>query len=285
MWRHLADPVYLYRPYQILRRLGYMLKGADAREEASLSWGGTLMVLGEEKNGRAILHRGLMELVVTEACFRLAQPGTLAVDGGANIGHMTSALAHAMREGEIWAFEPHPVIFSILSENGSRLKKEVPSVQVETRRVALSGKTGTAEMYVPPRWKENAGIASLEEKSRAGSVKVSTGKLDEAIEGPIHLLKLDVEGHEKDVLKGAMEHLEKKTINHVLFEDHQGPGSDVFRLLERKGYRIFGIEKRLTGPVLTERGPEGTYNYVATRRHRQCLSAFEPNGWKSLQIW
>lgn len=285
MWQHFTDPVYVYRPHQALRRLGYMFIEPKVREKATLPWGGTLIVLGKEKNGRAILHRGLMELVVTETCFRLARPGTLAVDGGANVGHMTSALAHAMGEGEVRAFEPHPLICSILSENVSRVKKEVPSIQVKTLRVALSDRVGTAEMHVSTRWKENAGIASLEERSEARAFEVSTGCLDIEVEGPIHLLKLDVEGHEKAVLKGATEHLDNKTITHIVFEDHEGGRSAVFRLLEEKGYRIFGLERRLTGPVLTERLPKGAYNFLATTRPRQCESAFEPHGWKSLRIW
>ena len=240
-------------------------------------------MLGKEKNGRTILYRGLMELAVTEACFRLAQPGTLAVDGGANVGHMTSALAHAMKEGEVYAFEPHPTIFSILSRNRSRWKEEVSSVHVEARQVALSDRMGTTEMYVPPRWDENAGIASLEEKSGSKPVRVSTECLDDAVKDPIHLLKLDVEGHENSVLRGAMGHLKRKTITHIIFECHQGRESDVPRLLEKKGYRIFGIQKRLTGPVLTETGPEGAYNFVATVRPRECISAFKLKGWKSLQ--
>jgi hypothetical protein len=80
-----------------------------------------------------------------------------------------------------------------------------------------------------------------------------------------------------------MGHLKRKTITHIIFECHQGRESDVPRLLEKKGYRIFGIQKRLSGPVLTETGPEGAYNFVATVRPRECISAFKLKGWKSLQ--
>jgi FkbM family methyltransferase len=119
-----------------------------------------------------------------------------------------------MKEGEVYAFEPHPTIFSILSRNRSRWKEEVSSVHVEARQVALSDRMGTTEMYVPPWWNENAGIASLEEKSGSKPVKVSTECLDDAVKDPIHLLKLDVEGHENSVLRGGNGPLEKEN-NHT----------------------------------------------------------------------
>jgi len=48
-----------------------------------------------ESIGRNILHRGVHNLSVAEACFRLTSRGGQALDVGAHVGQMTSALAHA----------------------------------------------------------------------------------------------------------------------------------------------------------------------------------------------
>jgi FkbM family methyltransferase len=282
MLQKFLDPVYAYRPIQAIRRFKYLYRREEEIEKVTLPWGGQLDVLGKEKNGRAILHRGLMELVVTEACFRLAKPGTVAVDAGANVGHMTSALAHTMQEGTIWAFEPHPLLFSMLVRNYSHWKNEVPSVSIKTCQIALSSEKGTAEMHVPDQWDSNAGIASLEKK-RGESIEVSTRCLDDEIADPIHLLKLDVEGHEAAVLRGAESHLERGAIRHIIFEDHQGGDSDVTSSLQSSGYQVFGIRRHLAGPTLTDCTPKGAYNFIATLHPDYCFSAFKRRGWRSLQ--
>jgi FkbM family methyltransferase len=176
--------------------------------------------MSKEKNGHAILGRGLMELTVTEACFRLARPDTLAVDIGANIGHMTSALAHAMGSGRVRSYEPHPLLFSFLQENGQRLRREVTEITLELCDSAISEKSGDSTLYVSSQWDNNAGVASLQESEEAETVSVNTSRLDDEVGEIVQVLKLDVEGFEGKALKGAEKHIRNKTIRHIIFEDH-----------------------------------------------------------------
>ena len=239
--------------------------------------------MSKEKNGHAILGRGLMELTVTEACFRLARPDTLAVDIGANIGHMTSALAHAMGSGRVRSYEPHPLLFSFLQENGQRLRKEVTEITLELCDSAISEKSGDSTLYVSSQWDNNAGVASLQESEEAETVSVNTSRLDDEVREVIQVLKLDVEGFEEKVLKGAEKHIRNKTIRHIIFEEQNVKNSGVVQRLSESDYRIFAIEKHLSGPRLTRKYPEGAYNFIATAVPEECTDSFESRGWRCLR--
>jgi len=280
---HLRDPVYVHRPSQIFRRIWYAACGVSEEEDAQLAWGGKLSVFGHEKNGRTILHRGVKELTVTEACFRLSCPGTLAVDVGANVGHMTSALAHGMREGSVYAFEPHPKIYPLLERNVDRLSQEVQNVNVVPREKAIGRTRGMEILHVPKRWSGNYGLATLQNASGTETVRVAARRLTDEIDGPIHLLKLDVEGHEEAVLDGATSLLERGGVRHICFEEHDFEDSAVVRRLTDAGYHIYAVRKHLCGPKLIDPQSSDGYNFIATLDPEGCRERFRAQGWISLQ--
>lgn len=283
MLAHLRDPVYVCRPTQILARMWYSVRGLREREETTLPWGGRLTVCGTEKNGRTIVHRGLKELLVTEACFRLSKPGTVAIDVGANVGHMTSALAHGMQEGRLYAYEPHPKVYRLLEKNADQIAREVPGVSVTTCDAAIGNTTGTETLYVPSDWSQNHGLASMQKRPEGTSVEVDVCRLADEVYDPVQVLKLDVEGHEDAVLEGAEDLLVEQHIQHIIFEDHDFEHSTVVQRLRTAGYEIFAIGKELWGPEL--RAPTSTegYNFIASSRVDECVARFEPRGWASLQ--
>lgn len=261
-----------------------MFSQPKKHEKVEVAWGGELTVLGCKKNGRAILHRGLKELGVTEACFRLSEPQTLAVDVGANIGHMTSALAHGMKSGCVQAFEPHPDVYRLLRDNAARIGEEVPEVSVMTHECAVGAQEGTAPLHVPDRWHENTGVASLEQTTEAkDKIEVSVCRLDDEIDSPIHVLKLDVEGYEPAVLEGAKRLLNNHHIAHIIFEDHNSEDSQIMRMLNEAGYTVAGIRIRTRGPELVAPSASTRYNYIATSSEKELTKRFCSRGWESLQ--
>ncbi len=56
-------------------------------------------------------------------------------------------------------------------------------------------------------------------------------------------MKIDVEGHELNVLKGAEKFLKEKNILNIVYEDHLQFPSSVSDYLLAMGYNIFRIEK------------------------------------------
>lgn len=120
----------------------------------------------------------------------------LCVDIGANIGN--HSLFFAQYFSEVWAFEPHPRTFQLLALNAQLTSKVRPFA------LGLSDSPGTAWIDLPAG---NAGMASVSEAPAQGRWPCTLSTLDEqwqlAGSPPVSLIKIDVEGHEARVLRGA----------------------------------------------------------------------------------
>jgi FkbM family methyltransferase len=278
--KHLRDPVYMLRPWQIAKRMRFLLYPPKGDVEAPLPWGDILKVRTDEKNGQTILERGLDQLIVVEACLRLMEPGSVGVDVGANYGQMTVALAHAAKStGTVYAFEPHPGLFKYLRKNTEE-KSAVRPV-----RKALSEHAGKSYLHVPKQWQTLAGSSSLNSGFVEGTEKVEVvvSTLDKEIGNSeeVSVMKVDVEGHEREVMKGGIKMFSERRVKHVVFEDHDYESSKVVDFLKEMGYEIYSIESRLSGPVLTSPDVDD-WNFVATLSERECQNHFDSGGWRAL---
>ncbi len=89
----------------------------------------------------------MYDLTVSEAIWRLLDPGAYAVDVGANIGHMTSVMAARVGvTGRVLAWRPHPDIYDELAANVGAWEAEGGGAQVTARQVAFSDRSGTATL-------------------------------------------------------------------------------------------------------------------------------------------
>ena len=104
----------------------------------------------------------------------------------------------------------------------------------------------------------------------------------------VRVLKVDVEGHEEAVFRGAEKLLSRGQIHHIIFEEFKPYPAPTHRLLEQHGYQIFVMEERLSGPRLIAAGgparlsPYAPPNYLATLHSKELLACFQPWGWKCL---
>lgn len=148
------------------------------------------------------------EPMTTELFKRHAPPGGVVVDVGANIGHFTLVAAKAVgSEGHVYAFEPVPALFAELAEN-----VHINGLDNTTLVQAALGETeAVANLYTHRR---NPGGHSLSESNVSDGIgeilSVETRTLDqfarERLDGrPVRLIKIDVEGSEGAVIKGAQE--------------------------------------------------------------------------------
>jgi len=197
--------------------------------------------LGDEIDAQVFLFgdydpasRRVMETVL--------QPGDTAVDAGANIGFFTLVLARAVGPaGTVVAFEPAPDTFDRLLRNLDLNG----CTQVRALAVALGAAAGEASLVrdSPSRSGDSRITAG------GGGVRVPVTRLDEAIgDGRPRLLKIDVEGQELEVLRGAAGTL--RSAAPVLLVEanvHTSPAGDgparlVQWLAAEHGYRCFSIE-------------------------------------------
>jgi FkbM family methyltransferase len=285
-------PHYVFHPMRMFRRARYGGPStAGLYETAKLPWGLPLQVGADEAIGFTILTTGVFDPCVSETIQRLIDPGDLVVDVGANVGYMTSlAAVRAGTGGRVMAFEPHPVVFELLSANIARWNGAAVA-PVEPHQLALSDHAGTAQLNAGHSFHANMGLSSLDASSDATSedvlMPVEVKRLDAVIgDERIGLMKIDVEGHEPGVLRGSRRLLESGLIRDIIFEDHTSYPGESTRLVEEAGYRLFSLSNDLFGVNLgapAERGEVREWpgaSYLATREPERAAQRLRPRGWQ-----
>jgi FkbM family methyltransferase len=136
---------------------------------------------------------------------RMIEPGMTVLDIGANIGVHTLHFAAAVaRSGSVIAFEPQGFLHQMLCTN--LLLNEVVNAQALHAGIGR----GRGEAWVPPIDYSAAGnFGGISLQSRSGAERVPVVSLDTLELAHCHLIKIDVEGMEEDVIVGATETIRK----------------------------------------------------------------------------
>jgi FkbM family methyltransferase len=183
-------------------------------------------------------------------------------------------------EGRVVAFEPHPKIFSELVFNLDSWHDR-PIARITPIELALSSSNGSAFLHEPPNFEKQGGTASIVTNGSSG-MPIATARLDEMrLDLPaINVMKIDVEGHEREVLLGSRKLLEARAIRDLIFEDHSRSfNSPVASLLAGFDYSIFFLTRRLTGPLMASQGQSYAAvqylpNFLATLKPDRALASF-----------
>ncbi|HVA80773.1 MAG TPA: FkbM family methyltransferase [Candidatus Binataceae bacterium] len=288
-----AKPEYFFQPSQILKRLLFSRPSDLPEVVAKLPWGARISVKPNEVHGRAILRLGVIDLPVSEAIWRTLEIGDIAFDVGANIGYMTSIMAARIGvNGVVTAFEPHPAVFSRLEKNVQRWNRSGRMGHVDALNVAVSCSEAVGALRIP-EGDDNEGLARLADGVSDGTIPVNMVTLDRFIDRrrQIGLLKVDVEGHEREVLSGAESLLRERRIRHIIFEEHRNYPTPVAEFLEQMGYAIYQLGMNFWGPILgrcggtisTPRREWEPRSMLATCDQRHAELCFRPGGWFALQ--
>jgi FkbM family methyltransferase len=186
---------------------------------------------------------------------RFVASGAVTVDVGASWGLFSYHLARRVgKAGTLFSFEPHPANRPALE----KLARARP--QVRFRAAAVSDVAGRADMQVPVFGGRHVTAQSSiahgfdgQDSVRVERFSVPTVRLDDELGGiPIDFIKVDVEGHEVSVLRGAAQVL-RKYLPPMLIEIEQRhldhPIADVFAEITDLGYSLFFIDGQALRPI------------------------------------
>jgi FkbM family methyltransferase len=162
-------------------------------------------------------------------------PGDVAVDVGANVG--TTALAAAVAvgpAGRVHAIEAHPRTYRFLLDNISLNGAD----NVTPHNVAI-GDGGGVVRFSDGRWDDQNRVTD------EGDIEVAVRRLDAVVDDPVvDLLKIDVEGYELMVLRGATAVLGRTRCVYLeawetAYRAYGYGTPDVVALLRNSGFEIF----------------------------------------------
>lgn len=180
---------------------------------------------------------------------RVLSDQSCCVDVGAHKGSVLEQILRAAPEGRHFAFEPLP-------DYAERLKSNYP--RVEVHNVALSDQSGESLFYHRTK---SPGTSSLHsdndyfDKTPPEVIRVRTVPLDAIIpeDCRIDLIKIDVEGAQLQVLRGAANTI-KRCRPYIVFEHGRNRARDceaIYQLLVHE----CGLSISLMGDWLAHRKP------------------------------
>lgn len=232
------------------------------------------MLTWDDYNGAAVFSGDDIEAahLFVRAYLR---PGMNVVDVGAHQGFYTILTSTMVgSSGKVFAFEPSP-----RERRRLRINLHVngcSNVTVEGH--AVSNCVGTGELYVVAEY--NTGCNSLKPPNLEVSLNALTVEitsLDSYFQGhqdhQVDLIKIDAEGAELDILKGAMSLLKRKPRPAIVCEVMDartrpwGYGSEeILNLLSSLGYRWFSTNLRGGLESLPCSNPQGTFVAIPCER-------------------
>lgn len=207
------------------------------------------------------------------------KPGDFVIDVGGHVGGTALELRNRFPAATIHVFEPFPDYVPALSAIARRDGNMV------VHRLACSDREGVANLVTTAH---NLSLVSVHRDSRSAgepprTIEIRADRLD-AIAGRlgisrIRLLKIDAEGHDLAVLRGAGDLISRHRIDVVVVEvmfveifAGQPLFSDIVGFMGGHGYRLFDlrqIKKRNTGQYRFG-------NAVFTAPH--LISTLDPDG-------
>jgi FkbM family methyltransferase len=222
-----------------------------------------LLDLSDHVIGLNIL-RGHYERDEVRFARSVLRPGDVAVDAGAHVGFFTMHMADAVgASGRVYAFEP-------LDTNAALLERSIAENQFGDRvvfqRAAVGATSGTATLTFPLETLNSGGAYLLRDGTAAlaGNQKrrvplLALDALD--IRRPVRFIKMDVEGAEPLVVRGASRILSEdrpallSELHPVQLERASGTTADAFLdQLRTLGYRAHLVENGSIGAPL-DRAP------------------------------
>ena len=194
-----------------------------------------------------IIQYGCWEPAINYMIAKYMKEDGIFLDVGANIGYHSLNIASLFPKAECIAFEPHPKIFEQLKENVGLNNFKY----LVTHNMAVGDFCGKTKINLTNDTSYNRGLStilndkSLKNESYEVNVKITT--LDEFLDhdkkNRISVMKIDTQGYEYQVLKGALDIIHQSRPI-ILMEIHRLSGIGVKEILDLlPGYHSFQLDE------------------------------------------
>jgi len=228
--------------------------------------------------GRSFREYGQFSQGEVQLFTHFVKPGDVVLDIGANIGAHTLPLAQLTGEGGVVvAFEPQPILHQILSAN--LIMNSVPNAL--TYAMALGSQPGTCIFPNLDYWVlNNFGGISMDMTTEGDTVPVGT--LDAFNLDRVDFIKIDVEGHESEVLQGAAATLERCRPILYVENDRKDKSAKLIQDLFDLGYRLWWHKPPLFSPDNFRNNPENVFgnicsiNMLAIHQSQRPVTGLDP---------
>jgi FkbM family methyltransferase len=247
----------------------YMLSRHQRTIEIEISGQRFVMALNPRDKGlsKELSLYGFREPHTTNLTSAIIKDDDIVIDIGANIGYYALLESKLAPNGFVYAIEP-------VRENFDYLKTNVDlnrCTNIELFHCAVSNKRGTGVISIP----ERRNCASLSEASQEGMFRKEHVQLttldsfvDEHVKRCPTLIRMDVEGHEYQIIKGALRVLKKSRQLKIVTELHpslmsESAYDDMLTTLETQGFKASTFHD----PVLSHMRREQMINKLRKRAH------------------
>ncbi|MGG5820862.1 FkbM family methyltransferase [Falsiroseomonas sp. HW251] len=199
---------------------------------------------------------GAYETELTEFFVRTLRPDDRCLDVGANFGYFTCLFARFAPSGRVLGIEPEPATFTLLRDN---IHANGLAGLAEAVHAAVTDRRGPVTLHRRVRRAGNTSITAPnpdfvrklgEPPSESFEIKgVILDRLADKFEGRVDVMKVDVEGAEPLVFRGARETIARNPRIQIVMEwspgQIRGAGFDAgvfLGELEAMGLRFFDLE-------------------------------------------
>ena len=179
-------------------------------------------------------------------------PGATAVDLGANVGWF--AVQAVLAGAQVHAFEPAPEIAAVCERNVQRALARRPG-RAHVHRVAAGAERAKARIALASdNFGDNrvleAGAARPGDMRAGRDVEIEVAPVDEFVQGPVRMLKIDTQGSEWLALQGARKLLAASPVLGLLIEfwPYALRGASGRQLLEHLSELGFTLGKATNAP-------------------------------------
>ncbi|WP_445176620.1 FkbM family methyltransferase [Microcoleus sp.] len=227
----------------LLTTLGYTGSGKEEQNHQSTGVSANNINKGESLNN--------YELKIIE---NFIASGNVVFDLGANIGSWTNQVLNICPDVQIHLFEPAPPIYQTLLQN---LAEPIKTGQIVLNNLAIAHQQEIRKFYYSENFLGASKFHRRFETEKQYNIQspqpfqILTATLDDYVQTRgikrINFLKIDTEGDELEVLRGASNLLQKGKVDYIQFEyggtfvDANITLKQVFEHLQKFRYTIFKI--------------------------------------------